>query len=189
IPEHDHRQPQLRERRDRLLAKAPGDEAVCPRRAYYVGRGAAVARDAARDPQLFERHDAAVVLENHRERRRPALDGLHLQHRRRAVAPRDGRLAHDPKTRCSAGTTMVMGRRSATMTLAVHGTPDGIAVSGPADDDQRTPLGLPDAGVRRTRTAIIAPRASSRSASLSSPSAARIASRDAMAVPTDVTEP
>ena len=60
-----------------------------------VRRFGPVARDSARDAQFLERDEPAVVPEDHRKRRGPALDGFHLQNQRRAGPPAPGGRGQD----------------------------------------------------------------------------------------------
>ena len=78
VPVDDAGHRQFVQRRG-LLAKTLGVEAEAARRPDDVARLAAVARDAAGDAELLQRDPGAVVGEHHGERRRPALDGFHLQ--------------------------------------------------------------------------------------------------------------
>src|SRR5215217_792483 len=87
VPEHYERRlerPEL----VRLFLETPGDHAVVASGLHDVGGLGTVPRDAAGGAQLFQRHDLAVVAQDDPERRRPALDSLHLQDGRRLyVAP------------------------------------------------------------------------------------------------------
>jgi hypothetical protein len=85
VPEQDRRVVDLPEVRD-LVLEALGVEAVLARRLEDVVGLRAVAADAALGATLLERHDAAVVAEHHAERRRAALDRLHLEHGRHLLA-------------------------------------------------------------------------------------------------------
>src|SRR5262249_43104613 len=94
LPEQDQRWRELRQLLQLALETA-GFGAIGARAPDDVARLAAVARDAAGDPQLLQRYGAAVVAEHDPQRGRAALDGLHLDDRWRAhplVARFRGRL-------------------------------------------------------------------------------------------------
>jgi hypothetical protein len=86
VPEQDDREGQRVELLDLLVLVALGVEPVLARGAQHVAGLAAVTRDAALVAQLFERDPAAEVGEDLRQRRRAALDRLHLQDGRRLDA-------------------------------------------------------------------------------------------------------
>src|ERR1051326_4072351 len=86
VPEEDDGKLQIVELVDVLVLVALRLEAVLARGLQQVVRLAPVARHAAFVAQLFERHPASVVGKDVRQRGGAALDGLHLEDRRRTYA-------------------------------------------------------------------------------------------------------
>ncbi|MNK68921.1 hypothetical protein D3C87_883000 [compost metagenome] len=87
VPEDDARKGDVANLLQGLL-EALGVEAVLACGHEEVAGLAAVARDAAGDPQLAQRHDAAVIREDHGERGRAAFHALHLDDGRSPDAAR-----------------------------------------------------------------------------------------------------
>ena len=146
VPMNHHGKRQVRQRR-RFPPVAAGNQSVSPRALQKVARLASVARDAARYPQLFESHEPPEVGQHHGKRRRPALDRLHLQHRRhpyaalsptvRQHAPHQIHGPHGYTPNCSRknGITISTGRRRSTVIRAPHSVPVRMSIGGPETED------------------------------------------------------
>ena len=146
VPEQHHGEWQA----EQLLpvhAEALGRQPVPAGRAHH-GRGVgAVARDPAVHAQHLQRHPPAVVGEDHPEAGRAALDGLHLQHGRRAPAPGalqvGGELAfgtHGPAASRNHGRASAIGASLATRISTDASVPAVSAISSPRRDVQSKPL-------------------------------------------------
>ena len=141
-----------------LLFKPLGRETVLPRGLDEVARLAAVAGDPASQPQLLKRYPGAVIGEYHCQRSGAALDGFHLENRRRrsglaagqAEPSRQGagiepppavggrRVGHSPRlVVCrSSGSTRLIGACRCTVISAVAVVPLDTCTGGPLPADQ-----------------------------------------------------